>query len=138
MSAAHSGTAVAPVREGLFTPLALIGGRCGSCGALQFPRRQVCPVCQHTDVAEEALPAEGRIYTFTIVRSRPPGYVGSVPYAYGVVELPVGLRVTTTLLADDLETIAIGGRVVYDTVTLAEGDRPVISFAYRLSEEDDQ
>jgi uncharacterized OB-fold protein len=122
---------VAPVREGLFTvdPPALIGGRCRACGTLRFPALDVCPSCQGDDCEQVPLSTTGTVFTFTIVHASPPGYLGESPYAYGVVELPEGLRVTTTLLADDLSTIAIGDRCTFALLTLGA----VQSFAYRVA-----
>jgi uncharacterized OB-fold protein len=34
---------------------------------------------------------------FTAVTSRPPGYDGPVPYGFGVVELPEGIRIVARL-----------------------------------------
>jgi uncharacterized protein len=121
---------VAPVRKGLFTvdPPALTGGRCRACGTLRFPALDVCPSCQSADCEEIPLSTEGSVFTFTIVHMAPPGYLGETPYAYGVVELPEGLRITTTLLAGDLGAIAIGDRCSFELITL---DDAVQSFAYR-------
>jgi uncharacterized protein len=63
------------------------------------------------------------------VHASPPGYLGEAPYAYGIVELPEGLRVTTTLLAEDLGEIAIGARCTFELITLGDA---VQSFAYRV------
>lgn len=124
----------APVRAGLFTvdPPALIGGRCERCGSLGFPRREVCPSCQHDEIAAVALSTTGIVHTFTIVRMTPPGYRGEVPYAIGVVELPEALRVATTLTADDLEAIAIGDTCDVELITLGSGDDQVLSTAYHV------
>ena len=121
-----------PVREDLFTDAGLLGGRCASCGALQFPRREVCPECQHDAVKSVSLATEGEVYTYTVVRSAPPGYRGEVPYAYGVVTLDDGLRVTTTITADDLDALAIGDRVAFEVIVLGDGDGAVSSYAYHL------
>lgn len=127
--------AVRPVADGLFStdPAALIGGRCTSCGAQSFPRRAWCPECQRTTIEDIALSTTGRVYTFTIVHMVPPGYLGDAPYSYGVVELPEGLRVTTTLLADDLETIGVGGPCSFELLELGAAPDRVLSFAYRVS-----
>jgi uncharacterized protein len=124
-------TPIAPVREGLFTidPPALIGGRCRACGTLRFPALDVCPACQADDCEQVALSTTGTVFTFTVVHMEPPGYLGEAPYAYGVIELPEGLRVTTTLLADDLGAIAIGTRCSFELITLGD---TVQSFAYRV------
>jgi uncharacterized OB-fold protein len=123
-----------PVREGLFTDAGLIGGRCPACGGLQFPASTVCPDCQGTDVREVELSTEGVVYTFTIVRATPPDYRGPTPYAYGVVELPEGLRLTTTITADDLDAITIGGPATFETLVLGTGGEDAITaFAYRIA-----
>jgi len=123
--------ALAPVREGLFTtdPAALIGGRCRACGTLRFPALDVCPSCQSDDCEHAALSTTGTVFTFTVVHMPPPGYLGEAPYAYGVIELPEGLRVTTTLLADDLGAIKVGDECSFELVTLGDA---VQSFAYRV------
>jgi hypothetical protein len=125
-----------PVREDLFTDTALLGGRCAACGALQFPRREVCPQCQHDVVESVGLATAGEIYTYTVVRSAPPGYAGEVPYAYGVVTLDDGLRVTTTITADDLDALAIGDRVTFEVIVLGDGEDAVSSYAYRVAGEE--
>lgn len=124
-----------PVADGLFSisPPQLTGGRCSRCGALAFPLRGLCPECQHDDVEPTGLSLTGVVYTFTIVRMLPPGYLGEAPYAYGVVELPEGLRVTTTLLADDLEEISIGDACDFTLVELGAGKDRVLSYAYRIA-----
>jgi scaffold protein (connect acetoacetyl-CoA thiolase and HMG-CoA synthase) len=125
-------TPLTPVREGLFTvdPPALIGGRCRACGTLRFPFLDVCPDCQSADCEQVALSTSGTIFTFTIVHMEPPGYLGETPYAYGVIELPEGLRVTTTLRAEHLDEIAIGDRCTFELIALGGA---VQSFAYRVA-----
>jgi hypothetical protein len=127
--------ALRPVRDGLFRtdPPALTGGRCTSCGSLSFPRRAWCPDCQGTAIEDVALSTTGVVYTFTVVHMAPPGYLGEAPYAYGVVELPEGLRVTSTLLADDLDAIDIGAPVSFELLELGAGEDRALSFGYRIS-----
>jgi uncharacterized OB-fold protein len=126
--------AVRPVAEGLFStdPPALTGGRCTACGALSFPRRAWCPECQSPAIEDAPLSTTGAIYTFTIVHMAPPGYLGEAPYAYGVVELPEGLRVTATLLADDLDALDVGQECSFELVELRTGEDRILSFAYRI------
>jgi uncharacterized OB-fold protein len=127
-------TALAPIRDGLFTldPPALQAGRCPGCGTLRFPAAEVCPACQSVGCEPVALSRSGTVYTFTVVYASPPGYLGETPYAYGIVELPEGLRVTTTLTADDLSEIAVGDRCSFELVTLANHGSPLLSYAYRV------
>jgi hypothetical protein len=135
MSTVPAPAAASPVRDDLFTDAGLLGGRCVACGMLQFPRREVCPACQHAVVDVTPLAATGEIFTYTVVRAAPPGYRGETPYAFGVVTLDDGLRVTTTITADDLDAIAIGDRVAFEVITLGAGESPVTSYAYRVQEE---
>lgn len=127
--------AVRPVANGLFytDPPALTAGRCTSCDALAFPRRALCPECQSSRIEDVALSTTGHLYTFTIVHMVPPGYLGEAPYAYGVVELPEGLRVTTTLVADDLDAIDVGAPCAFELLELGTGEDRILSFAYRVS-----
>jgi uncharacterized protein len=129
-------TSAPPVREDLFTDAGLLGGHCASCAALQFPRREVCPQCQHDAVESVTLAGEGEVFTYTVVRSAPPGYLGEVPYAYGVVTLDDALRVTTTITSDDLDALAIGDRVAFEVITLGDGEAAVTSYAYRVAGEE--
>jgi uncharacterized OB-fold protein len=124
-----------PVREGLFDieSAALLAGSCAECGALHFPRRGLCPECQSAEIETLPMSGGGQIYTYTVLRMTPPGYAGEVPYAIGVVELTEPLRVTATLLADDIEELAIGDRVEFELLMLGE-DEPVLSYAYRKVE----
>lgn len=125
---------IAPVRQGLFTvePPVLLAGRCEACGTLRFPPADVCPACQATGCKPVPLSPTGTVFTFTVVHAAPPGYLGETPYAYGVVELPEGLRVTATLLSDELERISIGDACRFELLTLARGEAPLLSYAYRV------
>jgi uncharacterized protein len=127
---------IAPVRAGLFTvdPPALLAGRCPACGTRRFPAAEICPSCQSVGCESVALSGAGTVFTFTVVHASPPGYLGEVPYAYGIVELPEGLRVTSTLLAEDLSAIAIGDPCTFELVTLTgkPADTPLLSYGYRV------
>jgi uncharacterized OB-fold protein len=114
-------------------PPALLGAKCVACGSVRFPAAPVCARCQSTDTAVVPLATTGTVYSFTIVRASPPGYLGSVPYGLGIVELADGLRVESTLTAPDLSRIAIGDRVEFELITLGAGDEAMTSFAFRQS-----
>lgn len=93
-----------PVAPELFTiePPALLGGRCTGCDELHFPRLDQCPYCGADAVEPVQLTDHGTLWGWTTVTATPPGYVGEVPYGFGIVELPGGLRVVTRLsLPDD-------------------------------------
>jgi len=92
--------------EGLYTipssaheKAELIGSKCSFCGEIYFPKKEInfCPHCQKESLDEIRLSQKGTISSFTIVTQTPAGgfYRGPVPYAYGFVDLPEGVRVKT-------------------------------------------
>ena len=97
-----------PIREGLFETVSgkplLLASRCENCRETIFPTCEVCPNCSDNRMQEISLNAKGRLYSYTVVRKKPPDYLGSVPFAFGVVELPEGLRINSLLTTySDLE-----------------------------------
>src|SRR5438270_7510509 len=126
-----------PVREGLFTTGAdgtprLIGGRCRGCGQHHFPRTGTCPYCSGEEVDEALLSAEGSLWTWTAVTAPPPGYQGDVPFGFGVVELPEGVRVVTRLTESDPALLRFGQPLRLTVVPLHTDDegRSVVTFAF--------
>jgi uncharacterized OB-fold protein len=104
---------VKPVHEGLFArdergdPY-LLGGRCASCERLQFPLATTCPACGSGEIEAVRLPDEGKLWGWTAVTAAPPGYLGEVPFGFGVVELTGGLRVITRIEERDPARLAFG------------------------------
>jgi 3-hydroxy-3-methylglutaryl CoA synthase len=70
---------------------AFIGGRCGACGAVQFPKSRVCvnPACRRTDTQADHRLAEtaGRVRSFTEDWQ---AYSPHPPYIYGNIGLEAG------------------------------------------------
>jgi uncharacterized OB-fold protein len=54
-------------------------------------------LCGAPDPEPVALSPAGTLWGWTEVTAPPPGYHGNVPYGFGVVELPEGVRVVTRL-----------------------------------------
>ncbi|MCZ4291664.1 Zn-ribbon domain-containing OB-fold protein [Hoeflea alexandrii] len=83
-----------PMRPGLFEfdtegrPIALVGGRCPSCGQITFPKRAACGKCPlDAGPDRHVLSTKGEIYSATVVHV-PSGLGHAAPYAYGYVDLP--------------------------------------------------
>ena len=126
-----------PVQEGLFAVDAdgagrLLGAHCGGCGAYHFPASDLCPYCAATGCETRAFSPHGVLCLFTTVVNRPPGYRGDVPFGFGVVELPEGLRVITRLTETDPERLAFGMPVRLAVVPLHVDDdgRQVVTYAF--------
>ena len=58
----------------------------------------------------EAIPLSriGKLYSFTLVRVKPPHFIGEAPYLVGTVELPEGERVKTLLTGCRQDELKIG------------------------------
>lgn len=135
-----------PLEEGLWESddsgiNKLLGHRCRLCGELFFPRKKngVCTYCQERDLETVKLSDYGRVVTFTVVYQRPAGgfYRGVVPYAYGVVELPEGIRFMTLLTSNDLESIEVGSKVrlVIDPLFEDDEGKQILTFKFEVVEE---
>lgn len=114
----------------------LNGTKCGSCGEASLGANAICPNCGGTDVSPLVFGDGGTLWTYTVVRNKPPGdYRGPdpfKPFALGLVELPEGLRVLAPLDADPA-TLKIGDRYRFHPFvhhTDSEG-REVIAFNYQ-------
>ena len=111
----------------------LRAAQCGACGKPHFPAGPVCPYCAADGCVEAAVGPEGRLWLYTAVSSRPPGYRGEVPYGFGVVELDGGLRVIARLTESRLERLRPGlpVRLVVEPLFTDDEGRPVLSYAFR-------
>ena len=124
-----------PVREGLFTdtdPPRLLGSRCDVCGRHHFPRHDTCPYCSADATRPVELSGTGRLWSWTTVTTAPPGYSGEVPYGFGVVELPEGLRVVTRLTEVDASSLSAGQAMAMVLVPVGVDDngRRIVTYAF--------
>jgi uncharacterized OB-fold protein len=100
-----------PVTAGLFSDdegFHLLGSRCAACGNYHFPAATTCTYCSSEDVTPSQLSTEGVLWAWTAVTAPPPGYLGEVPFGFGVVELPEGLRVLGLLTETDPAALSDG------------------------------
>ncbi len=114
-----------PVAEHLFEldedgSLHLLGGFSTTSGQYHFPVAATCPYSGADDVEKVRLSSAGRLVGFTEVTVAPPGYLGEVPYGFGIVELTEErLRVVGRIVGAPLSALDFGlpmrvvGGVVY-------------------------
>jgi uncharacterized OB-fold protein len=132
-----------PIREGLLSePLddlekvSLLGSKCGTCGEVAFGVAASCQNCAGSDMKVIPLNKKGTLWTYTVIRSKPPGdYKGPsdpyVPLVEGLVELPDGIRVLSPL-GVDIDQVKIGMDLklnIYELYTNKEGQN-VIAFRF--------
>jgi uncharacterized protein len=130
------------VAEGLFRwvddRVHLIGSKCKSCGSVYFPRSPSCrnPDCTLKQVEETLLSREGRLYSYTVQKYRPPAPFRMepwMPYAVGLIELTGGIRVMGMLTGFDLDHIRIGTpvEVTAEALYRNEAGQQVVTYKFR-------
>jgi len=132
-----------PIKEGLFTApfnpvekVRLMGSRCNECREISLGSRQTCSNCGGTSVEQIPLSRKGKLWTYTVIRHKPPGdYKGPdpfVPFGLGLVELPEGIRVLSPLQCDP-ERIKIGMELEMEVHPLYtdENNAEVLAFRFR-------
>ncbi|MFC1982225.1 Zn-ribbon domain-containing OB-fold protein [Chloroflexota bacterium] len=108
-----------PISEDLLTtPLdrleevRLKGTKCRSCGEVVLGKSTACQNCANQDMEAVVLGNKGKLYSYTVLRHRPPGdYKGPepfVPFGLGLIELPDGLSVLAPLTGCDIDNLKIG------------------------------
>ncbi|MCV7434732.1 Zn-ribbon domain-containing OB-fold protein [Mycolicibacterium bacteremicum] len=122
---------------------ALIGSRCGTCGATTFPVQCHCPSCSSAAMTAEQLPRRGTLIAWTTQGFAPgPPYRGPtgtdfVPFGVGLVQLgsednPV-IRVEGRLTENDPAKLEFGMPVELTMIpftTDADGDE-IVTFAFK-------
>jgi uncharacterized OB-fold protein len=114
----------------------LIGSKCSACGASFFPQQLLCTGCfQEGTLKTYPLSTRGKIYSFTIVEREslaPKGF--EVPYAYGYIDLPDGVRVISKIIGWTPETLKIDAPVELVAESLREdpSGQKVMGFRFRV------
>jgi uncharacterized OB-fold protein len=114
----------------------LIGSQCDNCGELFFPKKEKgwCVQCQKSSLKDIHLSRVGKIISYSVVMQQPGGgfYHGEIPYAYGQVELPEGIRIITLFAADDFDDLEVGKNVKLVIDKLCEDDEgnEVVTFKF--------
>ena len=128
-----------PIREKLLsTPLSpledvhLLGSKCKHCGEVVLGEVSSCQNCAGEDLEVIPLSQSGKLWTYTVIRNRPPGdFKGEVPMGEGLVELPEGIRIKSPL-GGDVENLKIGMDLRFTAYPLYENEQgdEVIAFKF--------
>jgi uncharacterized OB-fold protein len=115
----------------------LMGTRCRACGEVSFGKIVGCQQCQSEDLDDIALSRQGKLYSYTIIRNRPPGdYKGPEPFepfAVGLVELPEGIRILAPIAGCNFEELRIGMELELSIEEFYEDEsgRTVLTYKFR-------
>jgi uncharacterized OB-fold protein len=104
----------------------LTGIRCGACGALAVPPKELCPACGARRWEPVPLSGEGTIASYTIIRVAPRGHADEAPYAIAAVRLREGVSLLGRVVDVPLDALAIGLPVRFRPILVKE--RPAIGF----------
>ena len=105
----------------------LVAIRCGSCGELAIPPRELCPKCHSRAWQPQALAGDGTIASYTVIRVAPRAHAGEAPYALAVVALKEGVSVLGRVVDIPLESLAVGLPVRFRPL-VAASDQASIGF----------
>jgi uncharacterized protein len=105
----------------------LIGIKCGGCGALAIPPRELCPECGRRQWSPVPLSGDGEIVSFTVIRIAPRGHGDDAPYAIAAVRLVEGVSLLGRVVDIPFDELAIGRKVrfrplrIHDRIALGFG-----------------
>jgi len=71
----------------------LVGFRCAEGHTFVSPVRR-CPKCQSSEIEEIELPSTGEVVTYTIQNVAAEAFMNETPFAWAIIELEDGSRVT--------------------------------------------
>jgi uncharacterized OB-fold protein len=88
----HSTSVVVPVDPQQLP--SLLGGRCGECATVVFPKMPVCPACRRNGTMKDVeIGQRARLFSHTIARVAPTGF--KAPFFQAFVDLDEGPRIFT-------------------------------------------
>lgn len=90
--------------------------RCARCGRLDPGPRELCAACYSPDMEPCAVPGDGVLVSWTLVRRPPTRFKGDGPYAVAVVDLDCGVRLTGRLAEvplDEADAPPLGARLAF-------------------------
>lgn len=130
-------TATRPVHDALFRidadgEIRLLGGYSPSSAKFHFPLLPACPYTGAEDVEPADLSHHGTLWGWTAVTAAPPGYSGEIPFGFGVVELPEGLRVLTRITESDPAKLESGMpmHLVVEPLHTDDDGAQVVTYAF--------
>jgi len=107
--------------------------KCKKCQFISFPARLVCPECGSKEFDTINLSGNGKIDTYTIIRTAPEGFTDQAPYALGIVELDEGVKVMGQITDCEPDNLKIGDRVVSKFRRMnEEGKTGMIMYSYKF------
>jgi uncharacterized OB-fold protein len=119
----------------------LIGKKCGVCGKVYFPPRNICPTCRRKSIGkmeDYKLSGKGTVETYTIIHTPPPEFDGKAPYAVAIIKMEEGCHLTAQIVDCPLDEIHVGMKVEACLRRIQEdGKRGAIYYGYKFKKAED-
>ena len=97
---------------------------CEACGKFTFPPKKICPHCWSDNMAWKPLSHKGTLYSWTRIHAAPKVFEPEAPYAVGVIDLDIGLRIATRLVEQPGKSFQCG--MPAELVVLQYDDGPML------------
>ncbi|OPY32489.1 MAG: hypothetical protein A4E32_01071 [Methanomassiliicoccales archaeon PtaU1.Bin124] len=115
----------------------LMATRCGNCGKVTFPPRNVCPVCHRKSMGKMKrfqLNGEGEVYSFTVVHEAPSAFEMQKPYVLAMIRMDEGVMLTAQLIDVEAADVKIGMKVKATIRKIGEeGPGGIIHYGYKFT-----
>lgn len=114
----------------------LVGCKCGACGKIYFPRRNLCPECRRASIGkmeDYAICRKGKVFSFSVIYDAPECNNLLKPYAVAMVKTDDGVMISAQLVDIDINSIEIGMPVRAVLRKLdADGESGVIHYGFKF------
>ncbi|MCE5296592.1 MAG: Zn-ribbon domain-containing OB-fold protein [Euryarchaeota archaeon] len=114
----------------------LIATKCGNCGKVTFPPRNVCPVCHRKSMGKMEkihLSGHGEVYSFSVVYDAPLAFEMQKPYVIAIIKMAEGVMLTAQIIDCECCEVAIGMKVKATLRKIGEeGPGGVIHYGYKF------
>lgn len=112
----------------------LQASKCNNCGEIFFPPRLVCSNCKSRDFTEIKLPKEGKIYSFTVIRTPSSEFKEYSPFAIAIIELDNGIKLMCQVVDCDFNDLEIGKKVKLVFRKIQEDNSSgIIAYGYKCT-----
>jgi uncharacterized OB-fold protein len=114
----------------------LYGKKCGNCGKVFFPPREICPKCRRASMGkmeQVQLSGRGKVMSYSIIHDGLPEFHMQIPYTIAIIDLDEGARITGQIVDCSPESVNIGSEVEAVFRKLGEeGPCGIIHYGYKF------
>ena len=114
----------------------LYGKKCGKCGEVFFPPRDLCPKCRRQSIGKMEkvqLKGTGKVISHSTVHDGLPSFQMQIPYVMAIIEFDEGAKITGQIVDCAPDEVKIGSKVEAVFRKLGEeGKCGIIHYGYKF------